>query len=117
MDELRWGWTGACEPWEEELSHTVSARWLQSVREAGLLSVLPLYLNQVGILATLRGEFATAASLVAEADAIAEATGTHFARYAAVSLAGFQGKEAEASRLIEAVTKDASVAHRRVGAP
>ena len=115
MDELRWGWTGACGPWEEELSHTVSARWLQSVREAGLLSVLPLYLNQPGVLATLRGEFATAASLVAEADAIAEATGTRFARYADVLLAAFRGAEPVASRLIEAVTKDASVAGQGLG--
>src|SRR6267143_1842588 len=65
--------------------------------------------------ATWRGDFATAASLVAEGDAIAEATGTRLARYAAVSLAGFRGAEAEASRLIEMVEKDASAAGQGVG--
>ena len=115
---LRWGWaasTAAVELWDEEGWRTVSARWLQSVREAGSLSLLPLYTNSFASNAAWRGDFATAASLVAEADAIAEATGTRFARYAAVLLAAFRGAEPEASRLIEGVTKDASVAGQGLG--
>ena len=50
--------------------------------------------------ATLRGDLAAAASLTAEGDAIAEATGTRFAPYGAVMLAGFRGSEVEATRLI-----------------
>ena len=50
-----------------------------SLREAGLLAQLPIYLQSLGNVATLRGEFATADSLIAEADAIAEATGTRLA--------------------------------------
>jgi len=45
-----------------------------SARRA-LLSVLPIYLNALGAAATWRGDFATAASLVAEGDAIAEGDG------------------------------------------
>jgi DNA-binding CsgD family transcriptional regulator len=119
MDEgLRWGWAAgwaACELWDEETWQAILVRQLESVREAGLLSVLPIYLNALGVRATWRGDFATAASLVAEGDAIAEATGHRFARYAAVSLAGFRGAEAEASRLIEVVEKDASAAGQGVG--
>ena len=51
----------------------------------------------------LRGELAAAASLTAEGDAIAEATGSLFAPYGAVMLAGFRGSEVEATRLIASV--------------
>ena len=114
----RWGYAAgwaACELWDEETWQAILVRQLECVREAGLLSVLPIYLNALGVTATWRGDFATAASLVAEGDAIAEATGTRLARYAAVSLAGFRGAEGEASRLIEVVEKDASAAGQGVG--
>jgi DNA-binding CsgD family transcriptional regulator len=68
------------------------------------------YVNMLGILATWCGQFAEAASLVAEGHAIAEATGTRFAPHAAVILAGLRGSEADATRLIEVVTKDARAA-------
>ena len=115
---LRWGWQATIPPimmWDEEYWYTPLVRQLQSVRDAGLLAHLPIPLNSLGILATLRGDFATAASLIAEADAIAEATGTSIAPYAAVLLAGFRGSEAEAFQLIEAVGKDARVAGQGAG--
>jgi ATP/maltotriose-dependent transcriptional regulator MalT len=46
--------------------------------------------------------------LVAEADGVIEATGTHVAPYGALVLAGLQGREAEASRLIDATIKTAT---------
>jgi tetratricopeptide (TPR) repeat protein len=118
MDEgLRWGWVAsitAIDLWDEESWRTVLVRQLQSLRETGLLSLLPIYLNSFGVNAVWRGDVATAASLVAEADAIAEATGTRFAHYADVSLAGFRGAEAEASARIEAAVNDASDAGQGV---
>jgi DNA-binding CsgD family transcriptional regulator len=115
---LRWGWvaaTGTTVLWDVESSQSILLRQLQSAREAGLLVHLLRYVNMLGILATWCGQFAEAASLIAEADAIAEATGTRFAPHAAVILAGFRGSEAEATRLIEAVTKDARAAGQGVG--
>ncbi len=106
---LRWGWlasVAAIMVWDEESWHLLLARQLDSVREAGLLFQLPLYVNVMGVFATWRGDFATAASLITEADAIADVTGTRLAPFAAAALAGFRGEEAEASRLIEAVTQD-----------
>jgi DNA-binding CsgD family transcriptional regulator len=117
-EALRWGCLAhiaALMIWDEEYWYTPLVRQLQSVREAGLLFHLPIYVNSLGILAAWRGDFATAASLIAEADAIAEATGTSLAQYAAVLLAGFRGSEAEASQLIEVVRKDARVAGQGVG--
>ena len=81
----------------------------------GLLVQLLIYANGLGLSATLRGQFAAAASLIAEADAIAEATGTRIAPYTAVFLAGFQGSEADATQLIDAVTKDARAAGQGLG--
>ena len=69
----------------------------------------------MAIITAWRGDFAAAASLIAEAEAIAAATGSGFARYAAVFLAGFRGAEAEAWPLIEAVITDSRAAGQGVG--
>ncbi|HET9969584.1 MAG TPA: helix-turn-helix transcriptional regulator [Streptosporangiaceae bacterium] len=61
------------------------------------------------------GDFAAAASLVAEGEAIAAATGTLFAPLGAVLLAGFRGAEAEAAPLIEAVSTAARAAGQGLG--
>ena len=108
---LRLGWlatVAAVMLWDEENWHAVNEKQLQSVRDLGLLDHLPVYLISSGQNATWRGDFATAASLIAEADTIAEATGHHFARYAAAMLAAFRGKEAEASALIEVEVRNAA---------
>jgi len=108
-DRLRWGFlavVAAIMVWDEQRWHTIEVRQLQSCREAGLLAQLVIYVNSTAILLAWRGDFAAAASLVTEAEAIAAATGTRFAPFAALWLAGFRGTEAEASPLIEAVIKD-----------
>jgi DNA-binding CsgD family transcriptional regulator len=115
---LRWGWAASISAavlWDMETALSIPLRQVQSAREAGSLGHLVLYVNGLGIWATWCGRFAEAASLIAEAEAIAEATGTRFAPYAAVFLAGFRGSEADAPRLIEAVTKDARAAGQDVG--
>ncbi len=96
--------------WDEERWHTIEVRQIQSCREAGLLAQLVILVNAVAIHAVWRGDFAPAASLIAEAEAIAAATGTRFAPLAAIWLAGFRGAETEAVRLIEAVSTAARAA-------
>jgi hypothetical protein len=115
---LRWGWLAAVTAgmvWEEEYRHAIVARQLESVREAGLLVHLPIWVQSMAIITAWRGDFAATASLIAEAEAIAAATGSGLARYAAVFLAGLQGAEAEASPLIEAVIKDSRAAGQGMG--
>jgi DNA-binding CsgD family transcriptional regulator/tetratricopeptide (TPR) repeat protein len=115
---LRWGWlatVAAAIAWEEEYWHAIGARQLQSVRETGLLVHLPLWVQSVAVNEIWRGDFAAAASLIAEAEAIAAATGSGFARYAAVFLAGLRGAEAEAAPLIEAVITDSRAAGQGMG--
>ena len=105
---LRWGWlatisTNCCGT--RRAGTSLVFRQVQSAREAGLLVHVLAYANLLGILRLACGDFAAAASLIAEGDAIAEATGTRFAPYAAVLLAGLRGCRSRAlPRLIEAVT-------------
>ena len=79
-----------------------------------MLAQLVISVNSIAILTVWRGDFAAAASLIAEAEAIAEATGTRFAPYGALLLAGFRGAEAEAAPLIEAVSTNARAAGKGV---
>jgi len=115
---LRWGLlatTAAAMVWEEEHWHATVARQLQSVREAGLLVHLPIWVETMAIITAWRGDFAAAASLIAEAEAIAAVTGSGLARYSAVFLAGLRGAEAEAAPLIEAVIADSRAAGQGLG--
>lgn len=66
-----------------------------SVRDAGALAQLPLHLWQLGLATAWMGDFAGAASLVAESDSVAAATGSKIAPYPALRLAALRGKEAE----------------------
>jgi ATP/maltotriose-dependent transcriptional regulator MalT len=90
------------------------ARELQICRDAGLLAQLPLSANSVACVAITRGDFASAASLIAEAETIAAATGTLFLPVATVLLAGYRGTETEAAPLIEAVITHARAAGQGV---
>ena len=115
---LRYGWlaaTAADIVWEDEYRHATVARQLQSVREAGLLAHLPLWVQSMAVNTAWRGDFAAAASLIAEAEAITAVTGSGLARYAAVFLAGMRGAEAGAWPLIEAVITDSRAAGQGMG--
>ena len=79
-----------------------------------MLAQLVIWVNSTATLTIWRGDLAAAASLIAEAEAIAAATGTRHAPLGAVSLAGFRGAEAEAAPLIEAVITAARAAGQGV---
>jgi DNA-binding CsgD family transcriptional regulator len=101
---LRWGWlatAAAVFVWDYDTCLAAATREVQIAREAGALEVLAVGVNVMGQAATLGGDFASAALLIAEADAVTEATGALVAPYGALVLAAFRGREAEASNLIE----------------
>jgi len=107
---LRWFWQachGAGLLWDYGSWDLLSARRVELARDAGALTALPLALStRVGV-HLFAGEFAVAASLVAEVESVTEATGSSIAPYAALGVAALQGREAEAFELIEVGTKDA----------
>jgi DNA-binding CsgD family transcriptional regulator len=105
IDEvLRWGWmapAAAVMVWDHDTCVAAATRSVELTREAGALTVLAVSVNVMGQAVALGGEFGTAASLAAEADAVTEASGTRVAPYGGLVLAGLQGREVGASRLID----------------
>jgi DNA-binding CsgD family transcriptional regulator len=119
MEELlRWGSMAPVAPimlWDAQRWHSIDARQLRLVRETSLLLHLPIYLNSMGINAIWRGDLATAASMIAEAGLVANATGGPVARYAAVQFSAARGLEADAVSLIETVMGEARAYKLGVG--
>ncbi|HEY2437108.1 MAG TPA: LuxR C-terminal-related transcriptional regulator [Solirubrobacteraceae bacterium] len=106
---LRWSWIAcgaAALLWDDEAWDAISMRFVQLARDAGALTVLPLALTTRTGMQLFAGDCAMAASLVEELAAVNEATGSSFAPYAELALLAFQGREPEASRLIQAATKE-----------
>ena len=102
-DVLRWGSFSAqaCALlWDIEGQHAISARQVQLARGAGALAQLPIFLNALGIATAWIGDFASAASLIAEADSVAAAIRSPIAPFTELKLRSLQGKEAETSALI-----------------
>ena len=59
------------------------------------------------------GEFTRAASMVAQAESVTEATGSSIAPYGAVALAAYRGREPQAAHVLQTATDDAE--HRGEG--
>lgn len=110
-EALRWGWlatAAAVMVWDYDTCVAVATRGVVVAREAGALAVLAVSANALAQAMALGGEFASAASLIAEADGVTEATGTLVAPYGALVLGGLQGREAEAAAVIDATIDDAT---------
>ena len=110
-DELRWGWlaqAAASALWDDDAWLTMLARQIQVARDLGALERLPILLGALGTAVTWSGDFAAAASLVAEADAVNEATGSRAAPFTAIMLASLRGDQAKATSLIEATIAEAT---------
>ncbi|WP_433556605.1 ATP-binding protein [Pseudonocardia xinjiangensis] len=115
-DGLRWfrqahvtaGILGDDESWD-----VLATRYVQLAREAGALCELPLALTARITTHVLAGELAAAASLRAELAAVTEATGCPPAPHGAVTLAAWQGREAEVADLVD--TANAGVLRRGEG--
>jgi DNA-binding CsgD family transcriptional regulator len=110
-DVLRWGWmaTAASDAvWDNEGMLAISSRMLQLVRDAGALAQLPIHLSGAALARAWIGDFAGAASLVAEIDSVVAATGSRIGPGAALRLRSLQGKEAETSALIASTIEHAA---------
>ena len=110
-DVLRWGSVAAGASalvWDFEGMLAMSARQVQLARDAGAIALLPLYLSQLGIALPWMGDFAGTASLVAETDSVAAATGSRIAPLTSLRLLALQGREAEASAAIASAIEQAA---------
>ena len=108
---LRWGFLASRAAnfvWDHDRCLEIGMCAVQHAREIGALDVLAAADNACGQAAAFGGDFASAELLIAEVDAVKEATGTRIGPYAAIALAGLRGREAKASELIGGVITDAT---------
>ena len=90
--------------WDEDGQRAILVRQVQLARTVGALDQLPIDLVALAIDDAWRGDFAGAASLIAECDAVCEVTGgSRVSPFAAMFLGALRGNQAEVTPLIEAV--------------
>src|SRR5262249_56154637 len=88
--------------WDEDCWRTILVRLVRLARDVGALDQLPIDLPGLAHDDIRRGDFDAADSLIAEANAVCEATGFRIAPLAAMFLAAMRGNQTEAAPLIEA---------------
>jgi hypothetical protein len=104
-ERLRWSWLAgrtAAFIWDYDAWDALTRRQVEVARAAGALSVLPLTFSTTAGVQLFAGRLSEAESLFEQADAVADATHTRTARYAAVMVAAFRGYEPEARDFIDA---------------
>ena len=102
---LSWLWLAeraAMAVWDDETWHILASRHVKLARDAGALSELPLAVRSRILLHAHAGELEQGAALIAEAQVVADATGSHLGPYGALGVAAWRGREAEATELIQA---------------
>jgi DNA-binding CsgD family transcriptional regulator len=102
----RVGMTIAMERCDWESMHTLTAGQAQVARELGALVQLRSAMEGLAATHIMQGELSAAARLIEEDSLIAEATGTPPITHTAMILAAWQGREQEASELIEATVQE-----------
>jgi DNA-binding CsgD family transcriptional regulator len=111
----RWLWLAggrvgsiAIELWDAESWYAQAARQVQIARDTGALVQLRFAITDLGLYHIVAGELSTAARLIEEDRLIAEVTGPPPVTNAAMMLAAWQGREQEASELIDATIQMAT---------
>jgi DNA-binding CsgD family transcriptional regulator len=118
-ENFRWGWLTTVPAnilWDEQSWHAINVRQLRLARDAGALARLPIDLTAMAVLVAWRGDLTQAAAVVAEIDAVVEATKTRIAPFGAMLLAALRGREAEAAPLMEAAADGAAAGGQGIGA-
>jgi DNA-binding CsgD family transcriptional regulator/tetratricopeptide (TPR) repeat protein len=108
---LSWLWLAgraAMAVWDDETWHTLVSRYVKLARDEGALSELPLAVRSRILLHAHAGELPEGAALIAEAQVVADATGSQLAPYGATGIAAWRGREAEATELIQANLESAT---------
>ena len=115
---VRWLWLAcrlAQDLWDDELWYELATRGLRIARETGALGMLPIAATYRASLHVHAGAFDSASSLIAEADAITQATSMAPLKYASLMLAAWRGNEADGLQLIEAGRLEATARGEGMG--
>jgi DNA-binding CsgD family transcriptional regulator len=109
--DVGWCWLAchtAMDLWDDDACAELSGELAHAARETGALTALPFALNYVAAHQLFAGEFAAAATLIEEADAIIDVTGNAPIADFSVLLAGWRGQRERTARLREAIIDDAT---------
>jgi DNA-binding CsgD family transcriptional regulator len=109
--DVGWCWLAchtAMDLWDDDACAELSGGLAALARETGALIALPFALNYVAAHRLFSGEFAAAATLIEEADAIIKATGNAPVADFSVLLAGWRGQRERTLRLRETIVDDAT---------
>jgi len=108
---LQFGWMASAAAnalWDEDSWRAILVRQVRLARAVGALEQLPFDLVSLAMDDTWRGDFAGADSLIAECDAVCEATGgSRMAPYAALVVAALRGNRAEVTPMVDAAVATA----------
>ena len=118
-DVVLWGWiapAASAVTWDFDRYGAIFERQAKLVRDAGALAELPQHLTGLAWHKVFTGDLGAARLLVAEIDSITAATGTPLPPFAALRLRSLQGREAEATPLIEATISQATAAGQGLAA-
>jgi DNA-binding CsgD family transcriptional regulator len=109
QEGLSWLWLAglaAMAVWDDETWHILARRHVKLARDVGALSELPLAIRWRILLHTHAGELEQGAALIAEAQAVTDATGSQLGPHGALGVAAWRGREAEAIEIIQATMDD-----------
>jgi hypothetical protein len=116
--DVRWLWLAcrlAQDLWDDDLWHLLATRGVRVARDTGALNLLPNAANYLAALNVHSGNFATAAALIDEVDAITQATELAPLKFAAVMLAASRGDQAQVQAFFESSLRNVT-ARRGLGA-
>jgi DNA-binding CsgD family transcriptional regulator len=112
VEDQRWLWLGcrlAQELWDEELWQALATRGERIGRKSGRLSLLANSVNHLAAFHVHSGALATAAVLIDEVDAIAQATGLPPLKYAACKLIAARSDQVQMEAVFKLVQENAAV--------
>ncbi|OKI54663.1 helix-turn-helix transcriptional regulator [Micromonospora sp. CB01531] len=110
-EELQWGFfaqAAASALWDDDTWRAMLLRQVRLGRDVGALDQLTVMLNALGTATAWTGDFAAAALLATQVDAVCAATGSRAAPFTTMILASLRGNQAEAVPLFEATIAEAT---------
>jgi DNA-binding CsgD family transcriptional regulator len=108
--DMRWPWLAvraAGDLFDDDSWHLLATRHVMIARDTGALGVLLIGLIYLGVLRVFEGRLEDAAALIEETDSVIEATGSQRIGVAKLMLAACRGDEAEATKVIAEVEREA----------
>jgi DNA-binding CsgD family transcriptional regulator len=108
--DMRWPWLAvraAGDLFDDDSWHLLATRHVAIARDTGALGVLLIGLIYLGMLRVFEGKLDAAAALIDETDSVIDATGSRRIGVAKLMLAACRGDEAEATKVVAEVEREA----------